>query len=140
MEMFKINLGPLVFNGSLVLKGKEWNNPYEFYLKEEGFTDDDIVNIKKYHEFMSKKKKGIEYHNVLIPFTKEDTDGLVFIYNNILNKDVNIEKTTFKTSIGTSIILDKNNITEFYNWFCINRDKFMTTTYEDFCKGLKNGY
>ena len=63
--------------------------------------------------------------------TKEDTDGINHIYNTLTNTKVEVIETTFKTSINTSITLNLDNIDKFYNWFCVNRNKFFIT-YEEF--------
>ena len=123
--------GYLVFSGELTIDGKQYNNMFSNYLLEEGFTEDDLITIKEYYNFLQTKKTGLDYNGTLISFTKEDTDGINHIYNVIKNEAVDVYETTFMTSIKTSITLNKDNVDKFYNWFCVNRNKFFIT-YEEF--------
>ena len=123
--------GYLVFSGELTIDGKQYNNMFSNYLLEEGFTEEDLVTIKEYYNFLQTKKTGLDYNGTLISFTKEDTDGINHIYSTLTNTKVEVIETTFKTSINTSITLNLDNIDAFYNWFCVNRNKFFIT-YEEF--------
>lgn len=123
--------GYLVFSGELIINGKVYNNMFSNYLLEEGFTEEDLITIKDYYNFLQTKKTGLDYNGTLISFTKEDTDGINHIYNTLTNTKVEVIETTFKTSINTSITLNLDNIDKFYNWFCVNRNKFFIT-YEEF--------
>ena len=119
--------GYLVFSGELTINGKVYNNMFSNYLLEEGFTEEDLITIKDYYNFLQTKKTGLDYNGTLISFTKEDTDGINHIYNTLTNTKVEVIETTFKTSIT----LNKDNVDKFYNWFCVNRNKFFIT-YEEF--------
>lgn len=134
----EIEQGYLVFEGTLILNGKVYNNMFSTYLLDEGFQEDELETIKQYSNYLKRKKTGIEYKSTLIPFTKEDTDGINYIYNIITNDKVDVTETTFLTSLKTSITLNRDNIDEFYNWYCINRNKFFIT-YEEFKLGVQDG-
>lgn len=134
----EIDPGYLVFQGTLILNGKVYNNMYSTYLLDEGFQKDELETIKQYSDYLGKKKTGIEYKGTLITFTKEDTDGINYIYSVIKNDKVDVNETTFITSLKTSITLNNDNIDDFYNWYCINRNKFFIT-YEEFKVGVQNG-
>lgn len=132
------DIGYKVFDGELTLNGKLYNNMFSMYLLDEGFKEDELPIIRDYSIFLNKKRLGLEYKGTLISFTKEDTDGINHIYNVINNDKVDIVETSFVTSLKTSITLNKDNVDEFYNWYCINRNKFFIT-YEDFKLGVLNG-
>ncbi len=136
--MIDINPGYKVFSGELTLNNKIYYDMFSRYLLDDGFTEDELPIITSYSNYLNKKKSGLDYKGTLIPFTKNDTDGINHIYNTIKNDQVDVYETTFKTSIRTYLTLNKDNIDEFYNWFCVNRNKFFIT-YEDYKIGVLDG-
>ena len=130
--------GYRVFYGELTLNKRVYRDMFSNYLLEEGFVEEELPIITSYSNYLNKKKTGLDYKGTLITFTKEDTDGINHIYNVIKNEAVDVYETTFITSIRTSITLNKDNIDEFYNWFCVNRNKFFIT-YEEYKLGVYDG-
>lgn len=132
------NPGYRVFSGELTLNKRIYRDMFSNYLLEEGFEESELPIITSYSNFLQLKYKGLDYKDTLIPFTKNDTDGINHIYSIIKNEQVDVYETTFNTSIRTSITLNKDNIDEFYNWFCVNRNKFFIS-YEDYKIGVLDG-
>lgn len=80
-----------------------------------------IMEAEKIKDSIKGKYVGVKYNNILIPFTKIDTDGVIAVKEIFTTS---VTKTTIEFSNGSKLPITKEEFNKFYIWFLEKRSEF----------------